>query len=159
MDQRGSASPTEASLEEHRPSAFGNLAKLEDAFSNLTPSASQLNANSFHQDQLQPCAGLPDCSACSRDISSSLHKPGWASQPCQHDPADPGQNSSDAASARAPHMARDSAACDQGGEGNLPAAQSSSSSWKQAWDHNWSCWYYYNEALQVRHAERAIGSS
>ncbi len=22
--------------------------------------------------------------------------------------------------------------------------------WQQAWDYNWSCWYYYNEALQVR---------
>ncbi|KAK9858474.1 hypothetical protein WJX84_011784 [Apatococcus fuscideae] len=24
-----------------------------------------------------------------------------------------------------------------------------SAGWQQAWDHSWSCWYYYNEALQV----------
>ena len=28
----------------------------------------------------------------------------------------------------------------------LPAAQAG---WQQAWDYSWSCWYYYNEALQV----------
>ncbi|KAK9839910.1 hypothetical protein WJX74_000244 [Apatococcus lobatus] len=25
----------------------------------------------------------------------------------------------------------------------------SQAGWQQAWDHSWSCWYYYNEALQV----------